>query len=84
MKFIALFAAAALVAASPVQADPKWGRGGYGPPGQMKKMHGAHAGPGASYYAPGHVKKRWGERSARRFAPGHRAYAHPYRSRYGY
>lgn len=29
--------------------------------------------PGASYYAPGHVKKRMGVRSARDFAPGRAA-----------
>jgi hypothetical protein len=39
------------------------------PPGHHAK--GAHGQPGASYYAPGHEKKRLHMQSARRVAPGH-------------
>lgn len=38
-------------------------------PGQHAK--GTHGQPGASYYAPGHEKKRLHMQSARRLAPGH-------------
>ena len=39
------------------------------PPGHHAK--GTHGQPGASYYAPGHEKKRMYMHSARRVAPGH-------------
>jgi hypothetical protein len=42
-------------------------------PGHLMQQHGSVPGhPGASGYAPGHVKKMRGARSARAFAPGHR------------
>ena len=41
-------------------------------PGQQMQKHGSVAGtPGASGYAPGHLKKKSGVRSASKFAPGH-------------
>jgi hypothetical protein len=60
MKTILTIAAAALLAASATAAVAKTDKA---------KMQGAS--PGASYYAPGHVKKRLGLQSARTAAPGH-------------
>jgi hypothetical protein len=41
-------------------------------PGQQMQKHGSVAGsPGASGYAPGHLKKKAGVHSAKQFAPGH-------------
>lgn len=59
MKTIVAVAAAALLAVSATAAVAKSG-----------KAKGAY--PGASYSAPGHVKKRLGLQSARTVAPGHR------------
>jgi hypothetical protein len=42
------------------------------PPGHHAK--GTHGQPGASYYAPGHEKKRLHMQSARKVAPGHNMY----------
>jgi hypothetical protein len=42
------------------------------PPGHHLK--GTHGQPGASYYAPGHQKKRLHMESARKVAPGHKNY----------
>ncbi len=66
-KILPLLAAAALIASSTagfaesstVQRTP----------GHENQVH-HHAGtPGASYYAPGHEKKRHGSRSAERYTP---------------
>jgi hypothetical protein len=51
----------ALIAGAPSLADAKSGKANF------KGHKGAH---GASYYAPGHVKKRLGLQSARSVAPG--------------
>jgi hypothetical protein len=62
---VAAVLAIAVLAASPNVATAKSGKSI--PPGHQAK--GAH---GASYYAPGHVKKRLGLKSARTVAPGHK------------
>lgn len=61
-------AAVALIASSPAfAASAKMNA-----PGQEMQKHGSVAGsPGASGYAPGHLKKKAGVRSASKFAPGH-------------
>ena len=42
-------------------------------PGQQMQKSGSVAGsPGASGYAPGHVKKKAGVHTASKFAPGHK------------
>jgi hypothetical protein len=61
MKAIVALAAAALLAASSTAVVAKSGK---------SKMKGAY--PGASYSAPGQVKKRLGLQSARTVAPGYR------------
>ena len=58
MKTLLTLVTAALIAAT---AGPALAKDG-------PKMKGAH---GASYNAPGHVKKRLGLQSARSVAPGH-------------
>ena len=63
-KIVTLLAAG-LLAASPNFAVAKSAKS-VSPGHQAKGTH------GASYYAPGHVKKRMGLRSARSVAPGHR------------
>jgi hypothetical protein len=62
MKTFLAVIVAALIAAMPSVADAKGGKGKF-------KAH--KAAYGASYYAPGHVKKRLGLQSARSVAPGH-------------
>ncbi len=66
MKFVALIAAAGMLAGAPALAVAKSAKSFA--PGQMAKAAGAHD---ASYYAPGHVKKRLHRKSARSVAPGH-------------
>lgn len=60
--------AIALIASSPTfAASAKMNA-----PGQEMQMHGSVAGsPGASGYAPGHLKKKAGVRSSSKFAPGY-------------
>ena len=68
-RFLALLAAAGFVlgAALPGSAAPK------DTPGHQMQQKGSVPGhPGASGYAPGHVKKMTRGRSARAFAPGQR------------
>jgi hypothetical protein len=65
---ILAIAAAALIASTPfaLAKDAKSSA-----PGQMMQQHGSVAGsPGASGYAPGHLKKKKGS-SAAKYAPGH-------------
>lgn len=72
LKFVTLFAAAILTIAPvlPGAAAPK------STPGHQMQRHGSVPGhPGASGYAPGHLKKAAHVRSARHFAPGHRHHA---------
>jgi hypothetical protein len=72
LKILTLVTAVILVCASfsPTFAAPK------NTPGHLMQRHGSVPGhPGASGYAPGHLKKKWHARSARHFAPGHRHHA---------
>jgi hypothetical protein len=79
MKKIIMVAAAGLIAISmvPAGAAPK------NTPGHMMQRSGSVPGhPGASGYAPGHVKKFGHVRSARHFAPGHHARHHRHHHRH--
>ena len=67
LKVFAYAAAALMIVAAnfPVGAAPK------NTPGHLMQQRGPVPGhPGASGYAPGHLKKNWHVRSARSFAPG--------------
>ena len=67
LKLLTLVAAVTFTLASvwPSAAAPR------GTPGHTMQQRGSVPGhPGASGYAPGHVKKAWNVRSARDFAPG--------------
>jgi hypothetical protein len=67
---IIAIAATALIASSPAFAAKVGAKPSA--PGQEMQMHGSVAGsPGASGYAPGHLKKKAVVRSASKFAPGH-------------
>jgi hypothetical protein len=73
LKIFTLGAVASLIIVSmmPGIAAPK------NTPGHMMQRSGSVPGhPGASGYAPGHVKKLHRVRSARNFAPGHRVSHH--------
>lgn len=64
---ILAIAAAAVIASTPFAVAKSANSGA---PGQMMQQHGSVAGhPGASGYAPGHLKKKG--TSAATFAPGH-------------
>jgi hypothetical protein len=65
MKTLLAILALALLAAGPAAAESAK----MFAPGHHAK--GTHGQPGASYYAPGHEKKRMYMRSARGVAPGH-------------
>ena len=68
-KILVLAAAAGLLMATvaPGSAAPK------NTPGHMMQQFGSVPGhPGASGYAPGHLKKKARAHDARAFAPGHR------------
>ena len=63
MKTIVAILALALLAVGPAAAESVV------PPGHHAK--GTHGKPGASYYAPGHQKHLFMQKSARRVSPGH-------------
>jgi hypothetical protein len=65
MKTIVAILALAVLAVGPAAAESAK----LAAPGQHAK--GTHGQPGASYYAPGHQKRLYMEKSARRVAPGH-------------
>ena len=66
MRTVIALLALAFLAIGPASAESMV------PPGHHAK--GTHEQPGASYYAPGHQKKRMYMHSARRVAPGHHKY----------
>jgi hypothetical protein len=73
-KLIIIAAAVGLVVASSAIAAPKNGNGNsQNSPGHLMQSNGSVPGyPGASGYAPGHVKKMKKARDARAYAPRHR------------
>jgi hypothetical protein len=75
-KILSLMAVAGLLVAISSAADARGGPGGGASgfaPGQSFHTGGTLAGhPGASGYAPGHLKSAGSFRGASAFAPGHR------------
>jgi hypothetical protein len=69
---ILAIAAAALMASSPLAFAANAGAKANAPGQEMQKSGSVTGSPGASGYAPGHLKKKAGIRSAKHFAPGHR------------
>jgi len=67
VKFIAILAAAGVLAGAPAIAATKSAKSFA--PGQQE-MRKAGGDPGASSYAPGHLKKKYHAKSAKSFAPG--------------
>lgn len=67
MKFMIIAVAAVLVASPAFAASVKSSAPGH----EMQRQGSVVGSPGASGYAPGHLKKKAGIRSASRFAPGH-------------
>ena len=64
LKLVTLLAAGVLIASA--------GVAGAKPASSVAPGHHAKGKHGASYYAPGHVKKRMHLQSARSVAPGHK------------
>jgi len=66
VKFIAILAAASVLAGASAIAATKSAKS-FAPGQEMRKAGGD---PGASSYAPGHLKKKYHAKSAKSFAPG--------------
>jgi hypothetical protein len=64
-------AAVALIASSPLAFAAQGGAKVNAPGQEMQKQGSVIGSPGASGYAPGHLKKKAGVRSASTFAPRH-------------